>query len=536
MAALFRIHEDLHIQTDHRNLIYMFQKRDMNNKLLRWSLALQDFSFTIDHIPGRQNVVADQLSRVACNSTTVASNWPEQILEAQQTAPAEERSTWEQRGFDRQPDGLWTKEGIPVVPHGAAELQAQIVAYSHQRHQGEGACLKRAMEVGWWTGRAHQVSEKVRKCPFCLKTRLRRFLESQSGSTTAHVNEPWHTVAIDTVGPLPMDESGNKFIFVLVDLYTRYTELVPAPANNAQEAARAIWLTAVRHGIPPLIKSDNGSEYINSVVKELISILDTHQQRTLPYHPQSNGVVERKNGEVMRHLRWLALAMDKSPRWSDLLPFTQHILNTTTHAETGFSPQEMLYGRRAEIGRVNLSRIETADKCEARTLTDTQEYVARLRELQANIDALNQPTEVPCEGQPLEPGELVLLLPVKKTKLQGLAGPYKVLRTRLNKAVEIASLVEDAVKVVHESKLMRFDADVSEDEARRLQATDYMEYVVSKVLGHDIKAKTLHIMWDGYDETTWEPLYNVKRVRLVQDYLKRHKLRWSGRAPPSEEG
>ncbi len=120
MAPLFRIHEDLHVQTDHRNLIiYMFQKRDMNNKLLRWSLVLQDFSFTIDHIPGRQNVVADQLSRASCNTATITHDWPARILEAQKAAPAEERARWEQ--YDRLPDGLWTREGVPIVPQEAAD-------------------------------------------------------------------------------------------------------------------------------------------------------------------------------------------------------------------------------------------------------------------------------------------------------------------------------------------------------------------------------------------------------------------------------
>ncbi len=218
--------------------------------------------------------------------------------------------------------------------------------------------------------------------------------------------------------------------------------------------------------------------------------------------------------------------MDRSPRWSELLPFTQHVLNTTTHTETGFSPHELLYGRRAEIGHIDLTRLEKADEAESATVKDTQQYLTRLRETQEMMDELNPTRVVPCEGQDVEPGSLVLLQPVRKNKLQGLEGPFKVLRTLSNKAVEIASLVEDHTKVVHESKLMRFDADISDEEARRLQASDYMEYVVQEVLGHNDTTHELHISWDGYAETTWEPVANVKRVAVVQQYLKQHRIRW----------
>ncbi|XP_078246874.1 uncharacterized protein LOC144588278 [Pogona vitticeps] len=61
------------LQTDHRALVWLQSMKSHNQKLLRWSLALQDFDFNIQHIPGKLNIVADSLSRMyeeenSCNT------------------------------------------------------------------------------------------------------------------------------------------------------------------------------------------------------------------------------------------------------------------------------------------------------------------------------------------------------------------------------------------------------------------------------------------------------------------------------------
>ncbi len=399
MAPLFRLHPDLHVDGPQKSDL-LFNKADANNKLLRWSQIMQDYQFTIDHIAGRYNAVADHLSRCsAANCAVTTDDWRRDILEAQAAAPEEEQEEWVKEET-REPDGVWSHEGTPIIPEGAAQLQASILAQGHFRHEGRAKTLERASKLGYWIGRASDVANKVAQCPICQKTRLRNFLESQDGSTTSHIDQPWHTVAIDTVGPISEDSQGMKFIFVLTDLYTRYTELVAAPANNAQEAAHAIWLAVTRHGVPQFLKSDNGSEYVNQTVSALLKTIKAHHQRTLPYHPQSNGVVERKNGEVMRHLRWLVLSMDGFATWSTLLPYVQHIVNTTVHSVTGFSPHELLYGKRAEIGSVNL---KAKDKSDGPAKT-AAEYLQMLRVTQAKMDTLNPAHDTPCTGQTLEGG------------------------------------------------------------------------------------------------------------------------------------
>ncbi|XP_060135605.1 uncharacterized protein LOC132592754 [Zootoca vivipara] len=58
------IKAEFQVQTDHSPLCWLSRMKNSNQKLLRWSLALQDYNFTVVHIPGKQNVVADALSRL----------------------------------------------------------------------------------------------------------------------------------------------------------------------------------------------------------------------------------------------------------------------------------------------------------------------------------------------------------------------------------------------------------------------------------------------------------------------------------------
>ena len=51
------------VQTDHRALEWMERLKENNARLCRWSLALQPYSFVMEHRPGAQNGNADALSR-----------------------------------------------------------------------------------------------------------------------------------------------------------------------------------------------------------------------------------------------------------------------------------------------------------------------------------------------------------------------------------------------------------------------------------------------------------------------------------------
>ncbi len=521
-APLFRTHQQLTIQSDHRNLMYLHNRRNLNAKLLRWSLFLQDYTFTLEHVPGKDNVVADQLSRADCNAIQSEAPLTDLIRRAQEKQ--DDAYFIERQGVQK--DGIWMHKKAAIIPEDQ-ELRDLLMQYGHRRHEGRKATLERTAELGYWRGRASDVINHVRRCPVCCKTRIRDFIKSRALST--QTDQPWKVVAIDTIGPLPVDNFGNQFIFVATDVFSKYTELVAAPANNANEAANAIWNLSTRHGVPQTIRSDNGSEYCNQLVESLRKQINFYHHRTIPHHPEANGVVKRKNQEVMRHLRWMTMSLHQYHAWTDLLPYVQHVLNSSTNSSTGLTPSEIIYGRRIEIGAPDHSGTSHLGGTPADA---AREYIERLHQVHEKILEGISPTDALPEQviEGLEPGAFVFIKPVRREKLHGNLGPYKVTRVLTHKAVEVQALTSNKLMVVAQNRVMIIpaDLDLSLPEARRMEATDAALFVVSDILEHQTRPRReLYVSWEGYETPTWEPLANFSSQNtIVRAYLKKHKLRW----------
>ncbi|KAL5484320.1 hypothetical protein EMCRGX_G020794 [Ephydatia muelleri] len=120
---------------------------------------------------------------------------------------------------------------------------------------------------------------------------------------------------MDIVGPLPRSRAGNKYILVLCDYATRYPEAVPPKSIDAE-----------------------------SVAEELIKkLLQMHPIRTSPYHPQTDGLVERSNQTLKSMLR--KSGTDGGKEWDKKIPYLLFAYREVPQASTGFSPFELLYGR-----------------------------------------------------------------------------------------------------------------------------------------------------------------------------------------------
>src|SRR3546814_13993436 len=90
-----------------------------------------------------------------------------------------------------------------------------------------------------WVSMERDVAAYIASCPVCQKVRLGEASFAATLRTTA-VHEPFETVAVDTIGPLPVDAHGNSFIIVAIDCFSRFVELRAAPSAAAEEEARLL--------------------------------------------------------------------------------------------------------------------------------------------------------------------------------------------------------------------------------------------------------------------------------------------------------
>ncbi|KAJ1153719.1 hypothetical protein NDU88_006477 [Pleurodeles waltl] len=108
------------------------------------------------------------------------------------------------------------------------------------------------------------------------------------------VGVPFERVGVDIVGPLdPPTASGNRFILVVVDHATRYPEAIPLRTTTAPAVAKAILGIFSRVGFPKEVVSDRGSNFMSAYLKAMWKECGVTYKFTTPYHPQTNGLVER---------------------------------------------------------------------------------------------------------------------------------------------------------------------------------------------------------------------------------------------------
>ena len=141
---------------------------------------------------------------------------------------------------------------------------------------------------------------------------------------------------------------GNTYVLAMVDCFSRWTEACPLPDKTAQSVADAFFNQVVcRFGMPIVIHSDQGREFENKIMQELCLLCGSHKTRTTPYHPESDGMVERFNRTL---LMMLAMFAGKNREdWEDLLPAVMMAYWSSVHESTGFSPYRLMFGEECTL-------------------------------------------------------------------------------------------------------------------------------------------------------------------------------------------
>nr|XP_024655059.1 uncharacterized protein LOC112430808 [Maylandia zebra] len=155
---------------------------------------------------------------------------------------------------------------------------------------------------------------------------------------------PFERIGMDLIGPFHRSARGYRFVLVLVDYATRYPEAVPLRTISAKSVAQALFQVISRVGIPKEILTDQGTSFMSRTLRELYELLGIKSIRTSVYHPQTDGLVERLNKTLKSMIRKFINEDERNwDHWLDPLLFA---VREVPQASTGFSPFELLFGRR----------------------------------------------------------------------------------------------------------------------------------------------------------------------------------------------
>jgi hypothetical protein len=490
------------IKTDHKNLIFLSSCQVP--KITRWRIQLLEYDFTVLHIPGVSNVVADALSRSFLNVVRGAGE--QELSESEQIDVI--RSVHNE-----------------IVGHHGVERTMDIL-------KAEGI---------HWKGINGQVEHFIKECLICQKIKPHRHKALATWHYHLHGNHPMEELSVDSIGPLPEDSQGNKHILVIIDNFSKFTSVYPTEGTTAVEYADALIKHIGMFGLMKTIRSDGGPQFTADIVKDLHRMIGIEHIVVAPYHPEANGLVERKNAEIMKHLRALILTKRMEEHWSRYLPLVQRIINYTKDGSLGVAPAKILFGDMLPVDMA-MDVLVSGDE------VPVNKYLVELKRVQAELIARSQdhlskeakiregrvPSVDPNPQNSFDIGEYVLMSYPSRppTKLNSMyRGPLVIMEKSRNDLFKVLDLITNKSYPVHISRLrkLKVPIGVTRTQLRDLALMDHGEFIVEKILDHrgDHKKKStleFKVRWLGFEpeDDTWEPYANLRNNVALDVYSKEH--------------
>lgn len=386
---------DVVVYTDHKPLTYAMTKSPSASdtpKRERQLHFISQFCSKIEYIHGKDNVVADALSRITaidCPCVIDFNNLADEqikdedlisLLKQQNlhfikiSLPGVKKQIYCENS---------TKTPRPYLPKSFREIAFK--ALHEMSHPGIRTTRKMITEKYFWPAMNRDVSEWTRCCISCQRAKVHR--HTKTPLVQFPESRRFEHIHVDIVGPLAPSE-GYRYLVTMIDRCTRWPEAVPVSDITAETVARVIydtWIT--RFGCPLRISTDQGRQFESSLFQKLMNKLGVSRIRTTAYHPQSNGLVERFH----RTLKTALIARGNKQQWVQELSTVLFGLRTAIHKETNYSPATMIYGTslRLPADVFTPAKIDKEDPLLIRHLTES---MALLNESCARAPARQQLT------------------------------------------------------------------------------------------------------------------------------------------------
>lgn len=334
-------------------------------------------------------------------------------------------------------------------------------------HFGVKKTLQRLRQRFYWLGMRRDVEEWCRTCDICSAkkgppSRLRGHLQLYN------VGAPLERVAVDIAGPLPMTTSGNKYIVVAMDYFTKWPEAYPVPSQDAVTVASVLVNNFFsRFGVPNELHSDQGRNFESRVFKECCDLLGVRKTRTTALHPESDGMVERFNRTLGQELA--KCCRSGQGDWDLNLPYLLMAYRSAEHETTGYTPAHLMFGRELRLpvdlmferppdGDVKVTATEYATTLRDRLAMAHQRVRERIK---VSSEAMKLRYDARASGETMEPGDKVWLYNPQRKKglspklMSPWEGPYTVVKRLSDVTYRIQRSPRAILKVVHINRLWK---------------------------------------------------------------------------------
>lgn len=339
--------QDLIIYTDHKPLTYALTASSKNEtpRRTRYLEYIGQFTSDIRHIAGKNNEVADALSRIdeiLCPSPIEYSSLSKQQNEDEELQKLLKNEKYEFKTIimpgTSTPIICETSTGI-VRPYLPPEFRKPAFQALHNlSHPGVRGTRKIVTKRYFWPSMNVDIPTWSRTCIPCQRSKIHR--HTQAPMAQFQKVDRLHQVHIDIIGPLPTSEN-YRYCLTMIDRATKWPEAIPIEDITAEKISDTFYQSWIsRFGCPAIITTDQGRQFESEIFKFLMQRLGIQRSRTTAYHPQSNGIIERWHRTLKTAL---TARLHENSNWTRELPTVLLGLRSAIKEEIGCSAAELLY-------------------------------------------------------------------------------------------------------------------------------------------------------------------------------------------------
>ena len=355
------------VVTDHMPLVSIVAKplSRAPKRLQGFLLRAQQYNYTLRHKPGKENSLADALSRspvekpqeeelltvnnltlqpiqdsrlaqirqqtaedptLMALAETIARGWPEH----KNSLPGPLTPYFDYRDELTAQDGIILRGERVVIPH---SMRAEMKEKAHAGHLGIATCLRRARDVIFWPGMSAELRQYIGACATCATYADRQPTEPLV--ITEVPVKPWQRVATDLLS------WGGEDHLVTVDTHSNFFEVDKLSTPTSEAVIERLKVHFARHGVPDTLVSDNGCQFTAHSFKRFAKTWSFHHETISPGNSQANGAAEAAVKIIKRLWRKC-----KSTGEDPLIGLLNLRNSPTEGLDT--SPAQRLFGRRTK--------------------------------------------------------------------------------------------------------------------------------------------------------------------------------------------
>lgn len=368
----------------------------------RWLMELSEYSFRFKHIAGKQNILADYLSRLEMeparqdiNSNPEIINNNDEIFPIVQENDIQEctknfsnyllssendfqdplleisnkmflieqkkdkylnkmyqgilhnrynKSNQnyfidpESRLLKYKPQDQYNNHPVIVVPN---SLKAKVLAITHLTHFGIQKTYELLRQRFHWYGMYNDTVNFIKSCPKCITVKNHSFPHAPLQNSYIP-KAPSEFISMDILGPF----SNQQYILTVIDHFSRHIELYPLTRITTDAVTDCLFDYITSYGRPASILTDLGTQFTSEVFDSISKILGIKLMHTTTGHPQANALSERINTSIKSTVKCLLM---EGKNFKHAIRIHKNLYNGSIHSSTGYSPNLIHFGRQLSL-------------------------------------------------------------------------------------------------------------------------------------------------------------------------------------------